>query len=166
MRFVVTGEWTKNRLLGLIVWFFLLFASALWVTNGMLYFDSMGLSTQSVVSHYLGDEAAFRPPRTFRGMLEITHFHLFAMGILLLTLTHLLLFVPIAGRTKGILVTVSFVAAFLDEAAGWLVRYASPHFAILKIVSFLALQAAMAITMGLIAWALAGGARSAYSDPA
>lgn len=164
MRFTVTGEWTRNRLLMLIVGFFLVFASLLWVTNTLLYFHAMDLTPSGVVAHYLGDEASFRPPRSYRSLLEVSHFHLFAVGIELLTLTHLLLFVPVSMRLRAGLTIASFMAALGDEAAGWLVRYAHPGFAYLKIASFLTLQATMAAMIGLIAWAMATKAPSAYRD--
>ena len=40
-------------------------------------------------------------------MLEISHFHLFAMGMLLLVLTHLMLFVPLADRSQALLIVVA-----------------------------------------------------------
>ena len=40
-------------------------------------------------------KSEFLSPRSYEGMLEVAHFHLFAMGMLLLVLTHLMLFVPL-----------------------------------------------------------------------
>ena len=53
MRFVVTGEWSRNRLLQTIVVLYAVYVILLWVTNGMLYFDKMSLAPASVVSYYL-----------------------------------------------------------------------------------------------------------------
>ena len=41
------------------------------------------------MDYYLGNEALFTSPRSYQGLLEVSHFHLFAMGMLLLVLTHL-----------------------------------------------------------------------------
>ena len=84
----------------MIVCCFLAYTFILWVTNAGLYFAKMSLYPSSVVQYYLGDEERYLQPRSFTGMLEVLHFHSFSMGILLLTLTHLLLFVPISPRTK------------------------------------------------------------------
>ena len=89
MRFVVTGEWSRNRLLQTIVVLYSLYVAALWVTNALLYFHKMGLSAASVVSYYRGNEELFLNPRSYQGLLEVSHFHLFAVGMLLLVLTHL-----------------------------------------------------------------------------
>ena len=56
MRFVITGEWSRNRLLQTIVVLYAGYVALLWVTNTLLYFDKMSLTPASVVAHYLGDE--------------------------------------------------------------------------------------------------------------
>ena len=100
MRFFVTGEWSRNRLLQTIVVLYAVYVAGLWLTNSLLYFSKMGLTYVSVVEYYLGSEARFLPARSYQGLLEVSHFHLFAMGMLLLVLTHLMLFVPISTRAK------------------------------------------------------------------
>ena len=157
MRFVVTGEWSRNRLLQVIVVLYSLYVGALWLTNALLYFSRMGLTTASVVEYYLGSEERFQPARSYAGLLEVSHFHLFAMGMLLLVLTHLALFVPVSARAKAGLVVVPFVSAFLDEGAGWLVRYVSPAFAALKIAGFLLLQGSLAALVLVSLWAVFAG---------
>lgn len=154
MRFVVTGEWSRNRLLQVIVVLYSVYVAALWTTNALLYFSKMGLTTASVVEYYLGAEERFLSPRSYQGLLEVSHFHLFAMGMLLLVLTHLALFVPVSPRVKAGLVILPFVSAFLDEGAGWLVRFVSPGFAALKIVGFLLLQGSLAALVGVSLWAV------------
>jgi hypothetical protein len=89
VRFVVTGEWTRNRLLKVIVLCFLVYTLILWVSNFGLYFAKMSLAPTSVIEYYRGNEEKFLQPRSLQGLLETLHFHAFAMGILLLTLTHL-----------------------------------------------------------------------------
>jgi hypothetical protein len=163
VRFVVTGEWNRNRLLQTIVVLYALYVAALWVTNGLLYFEKMGLTPSSVLEYYRGNEEKFLQPRSFQGLLEVSHFHLFAMGMLLLVLTHLMLFVPLADRTKAWLITVPFFAAALDEGAGWLVRYGHPAFAWAKIAGFLLLQGSLALLVGLSLWAVFRGSAEHYS---
>ncbi len=164
MRFFISGEWTRNSLLRLIMVFFLLYILALWTTNGLLYFNKMGLTYQSVVDHYLGSEDRYIQPRSYQGLLEITHFHLFAMGILILTLTHLLLFVPLPIPTKIILIVTTFVSAFLDESAGWLVRFVHPGFAYLKIGAFVTLELSLLAVITLVFYALWTKKPSSYNE--
>jgi hypothetical protein len=154
MRFVVTAEWRENHLLRLILGCFLVFVVLLWVTNTLLFFSQMSFTPASVVAFYRGSDAAFTQPRSFKVLLEISHFHLFAMGILVLTMTHLVLFAPIGMRTKAWLVIVSFASALADEAAGWLVRFGHPVFAWLKLGGFAALQVTLALMIVIVAWAV------------
>jgi hypothetical protein len=163
MRFVVTGEWNKNALLRIIVLFFLFYCFAFWLTNFGLYME-MGLSYKGVVEHYLGSPEKFTHPKSIRGLMEVSHFHLFAMGIFLVALMHLLLFVPISGLFKMILIVAAFSSAFLDEASGWLIVFVSPIFAYLKIASFVTLQLSLIVTIGISVWSVWTSQRNAYTD--
>lgn len=164
MRFFVTSEWTRNHLLRLIVIFFLVYVAIFWLTNGLLYFNKMGLTYQSVVDYYRGSEEQFLQPRSYQGLLEISHFHLFSMGILMLTLTHLLLFVPMRPSWKALLICLSFGSAFLDEASSWLIRFVHPGFAFLKIASFATLQLTLLALIGCVLLALWKQSPSAYTQ--
>jgi len=162
VRFVVTGEWTRNRLLQTIVALYALYVAALWVTNALLYFSKMGLTAASVVDYYLGNEERFLSPRSYQGLLEVSHFHLFAMGMLLLVLTHLMLFVPVPNRWKAWLIALPFLSAALDEGAGWLVRFGHPGFAYAKIAGFLSLQTSLAVLVVVSLWAVFAGTQRNY----
>lgn len=163
MRFVITGEWTRNRLLQTIVACYAVYVIGLWITNAMLYFSKMSLTYGSVVEYYLGSEERFLTPRSYEGMLEIAHFHLFAMGMLLLVLTHLMLFVPLRNGLKAWLIALPFLSAALDEGGGWLVRFGHPAFAWLKIAGFLLLQTSLATLVGLSLWSVFAGSQRNYA---
>lgn len=166
MRFVITGEWSKNRLLQLIIVLFVVYVAVLWLTNALLYFHKMGLTYTSVTEYYLGSEEKFLQPRSYQGMLEIAHFHLFAMGILLLTLTHLMLFVPLRPELKPWFVIVPFTSALLDEGGGWLVRFIHPAFAYVKIAGFLMLEISLAVLIIISLWAVCTGSQDSYRNEA
>ncbi len=162
MRFIVTGEWSRNRLLQVIVFLYVLYVAALWVTNALLYFAKMSLSYESVVSYYRGNEELFLSPRSYQGLLEVSHYHLFAFGMLLLLMTHLMLFIPVKSSWKVWLISVPFLAGFLDEGASWLVRFGHPGFAYLKIAGFLLLQTSLAVLIVISLWAVSVGASDNY----
>jgi hypothetical protein len=148
-----------------IVLFFLFYCFAFWLTNFGLYME-MGLSYQGVVEHYLGSPEKFTRPKSIRGLMEVSHFHLFAMGIFLVSLMHLLLFVPVNGLLKLVLIVAAFTSAFLDEASGWLIVFVSPLFAYMKIASFVVLQLSLITTIALSVWSVAMSQRNAYADSA
>ena len=164
MRFVISGEWTKNSLLRLIMFFFLLYILFFWMTNMFLFIHKMGITVSTIVDYYRGSEERFLQPRSYQSLLELSHFHLFAMGILILTLTHLLLFAPIEISTKAQLIVATFGSAFLEEISGWLIRFVHPSFAYLKIGSFILLQLSLLVVMAIVLIALVSKQTSAYRE--
>jgi hypothetical protein len=123
----------------------------------------MGLTPSSVVDYYRGNEERFLQPRSLVGLLEVLHFHSFAMGILLLTLTHLLLFVPVSMRVKAWGIATSFVSGIAGELSGWGVRFIHPAFAYLKIGFFLTLEGVILALVIVVARALLFDEPSAYT---
>lgn len=164
MRFVITGEWSQNRLLRSIIVWFLFYSAGLWLTNALLFFNQMGLTYESVANYYRGSEAQFLLPRSYKVLLEISHFHLLAMAIFILTLCHLVLFVPLLPWVKFWLIHLAFLSAICDEAAGWLIRFVHPSFAYVKIAAFLLLQTTLAALIVAVALSVRMKARNAYTD--
>jgi hypothetical protein len=144
MRFFVTGEQRRQATINLIILMFLGYIALFWVSNGLMYFHKMGLTPHSVVEYYLGSEENFTQPKSYQSLLEVSHFHLFSMGILVVTLTHLLLFTAVSTSLKLLLTGSTFAAAVTDELAGWLVRFVHPTFAYLKIGAFVLLELSLA----------------------
>lgn len=147
MKYLQNGGFQNHPLMRLTVGLTLVLLLGLWVTNFAMYFSRMDLTPASVVSYYNGSEEDFRPERSAASMLETTHMHLPMMGMVLLFLTHLLIFVPLARGTRVALIVATFAGALVDEASGWLVRFVDPAFAPLKVVGFLVLQGALGIVM-------------------
>jgi hypothetical protein len=95
-------------------------------------------------------------------MLEVLHFHSFSMGILLLTLTHLLLFVPLSPRLKAVGIASAFVSGIGGELSGWAVRFVHPLFAYSKVFFFVALEVVLLALMVAVVRALVTDVPSAY----
>ena len=154
MRYFVTGEQHRKSLLNTLVLMFLVYIALLWLSNGMMYFHHMDLTPDSVVAYYLGSEQQFTQPRSYQGMLEVSHFHLFSMGMLVLTLTHLMLMTEFSVRLKIWLSSLTYAAALADEAGGWLVRFVDPLFAYFKIAAFVLLEFSLAALLITVITAL------------
>jgi len=159
VKYMQEGGFQNNPLMRLTLGLTLALLFAFWITNFAMYFSRMSLAPSSVVSYYNGSEEDFRPPRSSQSMLETTHAHLPMMGLVLLFLTHLVLFVPIPRGARFALVVTAFVSAALDEGSGWLVRFVSPAFAPLKVAGFLGLQVAIAALLIALAVFLYQAAR-------
>jgi len=154
MRYFVTGEQQRKSLLNALVLMFLGYITLLWLSNGMMYFHHMDLTPDSVISYYLGSEEQFIPPRSYQGMLEVSHFHLFSMGMLIVTLTHLMLMTDFSIRLKIWLSGLTYISALADEAGGWLVRFINPMFAYFKIAAFLMLEFSLAALLIVVIFSL------------
>lgn len=151
MKYLQDGSHTHQPLMRLSLALTLVFLVGFWATNFAMFFSRMGLDPASVVAYYNGSEADFRPARSAASMLETTHMHLPMMGLVLLLLTHLLIFVPLPRRSKLSFIVGAFLFAVLSEGGGWLVRFVSPLLAPVKVAGFVGLQACLALLLVALA---------------
>jgi len=161
MKYLQDGSHSHQPLMRLSLALTLVLLLGFWATNFAMYFSRMGLDASSVVAYYNGSEADFRPARSAASMLETTHMHLPMMGLVLLLLTHLLIFVPLRGAWKRTFIVGVFLFAIMSEGGGWLVRFASPALAPVKIIGFLGLQVGLAFLLAALAVSLARPRRTA-----
>ncbi len=159
------GGYQSSHLMRLTLLLTLLFLTGFWVTNFALYFAKMSLSPLSVKNYYLGSEENYTMPRTYQSMLEVTHSHLPMMALVVLLVTHLLIFVPYAPRTKVLLIVGGFALALLNESAGWLVRFVHPAFAWLKVMSFALFQIVLGFLIFALAFFLISGRAVKFNSP-
>jgi hypothetical protein len=110
----------------------LAFALAAYVVMVLLGVSRSGLSPGSIASYYGGAVAG--EGKTTGELLEITHFHLFAMPLFCFVLGHVFLMcrAPSAGWRRAI-VLCAFAGAACDLGAPWLVIHLSPLCAWIKI---------------------------------
>lgn len=154
MRYFVTGEQQRKSLLNTLVLLFLGYIVLLCISNALMYFHRMDLTPSSVITYYLGSEENFTPPRSYEGMLEVSHFHLFSMGMLAVTLTHLMLMTEFSIRLKIWLSSLVYLSAIADELSGWLVRFVHPLFAYVKIATFLLLELSLTALLIIVIFSL------------
>jgi len=154
MKYMVSGAYRVSGIMRLTLGCTLVFLVFLWATSAMLYFQRMSLDPNSVVAYYRGSEQEFAAPRTYGSLLEQSHAHFAMMSMVLLLLTHLAIFIPWPIKLRIALVLATFGAALLGELAGWLVRFAHPGFAVLKVAGFLGLQLGLAVLMIGLGWYL------------
>ncbi len=153
MRYFISNDIRKNRPLKAILIWMLLFLIPFWVTNALFYFR-IGFSPTALTRYYRGDPSSFRSPRPLYSFIEETHFHTFAMAILLMTLLHLLLFTSIRMKFKLFLVHTTFGSAFFDLFSNWAIRYIHPFFSYLKISSALIFEISLGFILVLLLWNL------------
>jgi hypothetical protein len=166
VKYLERGGFQAQALMRLTLGLTCLLLTAFWITNFALFWSRLGWTPSSIAAYYLGSEAGFTAPRTAGSMLEVTHGHLPMMALVMLLLTHLMLFAPYSRRAKIGLVVTAFVSALLEEGSGWLVRFVHPGFAWLKLLSFVALQTVLAVLIvGLLGF-LRAGSRASRAEAA
>lgn len=149
MRFFVTKDLNKNNALKLIIFFALIFFVGLIITN-FLFMYKIGFTPSLVTEYYLGNPEIFREPKSYGSLVEETHFHLFAMGIILLTLNHLMLFSNLKINHKIFIIVISFTSCLLDISSSWLVRYVGSSFSVLKVTSMVVEQVFLCLLIIII----------------
>lgn len=164
MRFAVTGEWRTNSMLRLVIGFFLLFAIMLWVSNLLMFMAQLSFDPAKIAEHYLGVKTEFAEPmkRPYKVMLQVTHGHILGVGLMVLTLAHMVLFVPGRATWKLPLISLTFLSAIANEGSSWLIRYYGAGWAKFKIAMFCLFQLCLGTVIVLIALALVLGWRNAY----
>jgi len=110
----------------------------------------IGFTPSSVTNYYLGNPEIFRQPKSYGSLVEETHFHLFAMGIILMTLNHLMLFSKLKDSYKILIIIISFTSCLLDIGSSWLVRYVSSSFSLLKVSSMITEQVFLVLLIFII----------------
>ena len=112
---------------------FLSFSLVSYVVMIALAAQRSGFTASSAADYYAG--GGDRYPKTAGELLEVTHFHLFSMPLLLFVQGHLFLMTRGLGPWKRWVVVAAFAGAALDIAAPWLVLYVSRDLAIAKIAA-------------------------------
>ena len=141
-------------------------------SSALFYLDLVGAGTDGIKQYYAGQ--AERPPvekqspgpaiemppgegeprapivvaATVRKLLEVTHFHLFTMPVVLLIVGHLFLATGISDGLKRGFIIGGAASVALHLATPWLVR-ALPSMAFLHALSGIALTLTMTVLTGV-----------------
>ena len=118
---------------------FLVFVALGFCTNGLFQLSRIGPTLQRIAIHYRGDElgASMAFPKTFAELLELTHFHTSMMGVVFLILAHLVIATDLSPRLKAAFIALACAGSLGDVASYWLIRYVSPFFAVLQLLSWI-----------------------------
>ena len=118
------------------------FALASYVVMVLLGLSRSGLAPHSIASYYAGSVPG--EGKSSGELLELTHFHLFAMPLFLFVLGHVFLMCRFPGaRLRRWIVLLAFVGAACDLSAPWLVIGVGPACAWVKVAGRLLLAPAL-----------------------
>lgn len=90
---------------------------------GLQIFVRAGLTPQTTLSHFRGDEATLQYPMSFALMVEITHAHAFTQPMLALTLSLALVASAARESIKRLMVVILFSGMAMELGVPWLARY-------------------------------------------
>ena len=145
------------------------------VSSALYYGDLVGAGMTGIKRYYAGEDRATAAPPvaataapaggptielpedadrgrapivvavTYRKLLEVTHFHLFTMPVVLLIVAHLFLATGARDAVKLGWIVAASASVLLHLATPWLVRYGGPSLAFLHAVSGAALTLTMSV---------------------
>lgn len=116
-----------------------------------LSFGRTGWNPTAIAAHYRGGDSEMSFPKNFWQLMEVSHFHLFTVPVVVLILSHLLFGTPFSSRVRVWLTVATFTGAFVDAVGPWAVRYLAGGFAYLLIGGWILLGggAAMIVVLTL-----------------
>ncbi|TAJ25176.1 MAG: hypothetical protein EPO64_08565 [Nitrospirae bacterium] len=108
-----------------------------------------GLSPQGIADHYLGSDATYGEPMSFRELAEVTHFHLFTMPVVFMILVHVLYLTEASNRLKQLTTYGAFAGVALDLISPWLIAYVSPIFVLTMLTGDLLMLAGFLVMFSI-----------------
>jgi hypothetical protein len=142
-------------------------------SSALYYGDLVGAGTRGIARYYAGAGEAAAPAAaapgapaagptievpedseagapivvavSYRKLLEVTHFHLFTMPVVLLIVAHLFLATGLGERAKLSWIVAASSSVAVHLATPWIVRYGGPRLAFLHAISGLALTLTMSV---------------------
>jgi hypothetical protein len=119
---------------------FLLLVLVGMLSMGAFQLSHIGPTPSRAAAYYRGGESGSQMmfAKSFRELVEVTHFHSFIMGIVYLVLAHLFLATPLSPGLKRSFIVVAFAGLAGDLVSPWLIRYVSGALAYVQLVSWLA----------------------------
>lgn len=119
---------------------FLVFVLIGFATTVAFQLFHIGPWPAEIAAHYRGGETArgMSFAKTFRELVEITHFHAFIMGVVYLVLAHLFIATDVTRRWARAVLWLAFFGFAGDLLCPWLIRYGAAAFAWLQIACWAA----------------------------
>jgi hypothetical protein len=110
--------------------FFILFVLVGLVSSVAMYHQQFAFSADQAAEYYQGNRGEknvdqFRVQKSYRELLEITHFHAFIMPVVYVAFVHLYFLAPHSNFEKNLVTILCFGGLLVEMATPWLVRYGS-----------------------------------------
>lgn len=121
----------------LSILYYLIFSLLLITSAVMLFEHKIGFSLNNILEYYIGNEEKFKPAKNSSGILKTILPHIFVFGLITMVLTHFLVFTKLRYKKSTLtLIYLTFITAFLEIAAPFLIVNGFEFFAYVKLLSF------------------------------
>ena len=119
---------------------FLVLALVGMATMALFQVKAIGPGPTQIAAYFRGGErnGAMTFQKTFRELIELTHFHAFVMGLVYLVLAHLVVATTASEAVKRLAIVLAFAGLAGDLVGVWLIRYVSGAFAYTQVLSWIA----------------------------
>jgi hypothetical protein len=124
----------------------------------------IGWSPHAIAVYYRGGESEMSFPKQLWQMVEVSHFHLFSVPIVVLILSHLVSATRLSVRARIRLTVTTYLGAALELAGPWAVRYVAGGFAYALLAGWVLLAAGMSSMVVISLWAMWGPDRWSFRD--
>ena len=114
----------------------------------------IGVTPAAIARYYRGGESETSFPKAFWQLVEVSHFHLFSVPVVLLILSHLLYATRVSSRTRVVLTLGTFSGAFLEALSPWAIRYWAAEFAYALLLGWLLLGGGALAMVALSLWSM------------
>ena len=127
---------------------------------GVLASTRAGWAPGAIATYYIGDESMGLYGKTAGELIELTHFHLFAIPLFLFVTGHVFLLSRWPAGLKIGIVLAAFLGAAGLIAAPWLIIRLSPHWSLLTLAARMLLAGAFLVFLLVPLWEMWGARRS------
>ena len=116
----------------------------------LMYRVRTGLTPGGSASYYLGNEGRAGAgeemlfARSFKELLDVTHAHAFSQPFLFFVLCHIFALTRVQDGWKIAVYVASFVSVLVDLGVPYLIRYVSPAYGVLQIVTSIVMTLTLA----------------------
>ena len=119
----------------------------------------VGFNPGTIAAYYRGGASEMSFPKTFWQLMEVSHFHLFSIPVVVLILSHLLYATPASPRFRIWLTIATYSGALLETSGPWAVRYLSGIFAWVLLLGWILLGGGCLLMVALSLVAMWGPVR-------
>ena len=127
----------------LIMTFFLVFMLLASGLSIVMSYQRTELTPTGGTEYYRGSEDRMLFPKEPTELMETSHFHLFIMPVIFMTVGHLFLMSAWSSGWKTFVISSCFFYILLDVAKPWLIRYVAAEFGLLAPINSALLGATM-----------------------